>query len=183
MPSKHYVILIPMSESDAAPLKLVRWTIALFSESRTFSRNSHFLTMSPRRKKSHRAYDTSKSDDGSQVSRRLHPPTASTVFRITGRAEHKHYCVFGRTARKDICHRVKSSCRHGVNHDKCATNIKKRRPMKVLALQKRFHSLHQVRISGDQHLKHRKRRNERDRLRKLAFRKCSPLSSFFFSLL
>ena len=57
-------------------------------------------------------------------------------------------------------------------------NIEKRRPTKVLASQNRFHCLLQVRISDGRYFKHIKRRNDGDRLHKLAFRKWSSSSSF-----
>ena len=50
-------------------------------------------------------------------------------------------------------------------------NIEKRQPTKALASQKRFHCLHQVRISGGRHFKHIKWRNDWDRLHRPAFRK------------
>ena len=56
--------------------------------------------------------------------------------------------------------------------------MEKRRLTKALASQKRFHCLHQVRISDGRHFKHIKWRNDWDRLHKLAFRKWSSLSSF-----
>ena len=57
-------------------------------------------------------------------------------------------------------------------------NMKKRQPTKVLASQNRFQCLRQVRISDGQYFKHIKRRNDGDRLHKLAFRKWSSSSSF-----